>query len=367
MRSPAAIELAGARAPTADATTVLLGDSGATRQLRGLIARVARADVTVLITGETGTGKELVARCLHLGSPHHQGPFVAVNCAAIPAALLEAEFFGYERGAFTGASSAKAGRLETASGGTLFLDEIGDMPLELQAKLLRVLQERTFERVGGTRSISVDCRIVAATHTDLAAAITQGRFREDLYYRLNVLPLHVAPLRDRRDDVMAIAHHAIQRAHSVHGTRLELANDAIRALCAHDWPGNVRELTNLIERLAILFGSQVVSASDLQQHLNDRRSHDTGSTTRSPGATYARSRLAATDGSSVDLRSAVADFEAGLIADALKACGGVITRAAVRLGVPRSTLMEKIQRLRQPRETGAEPCSPVASSATLAA
>jgi sigma-54 specific flagellar transcriptional regulator A len=366
MRSATAIELADTQAPMTDPATVLLGDSLTTRQLRGVIARVARADVTVLITGETGTGKELVARCLHLGSPRHQGPFVAVNCAAIPAALLEAEFFGYERGAFTGAASAKSGRLESARGGTLFLDEIGDMPLELQAKLLRVLQERTFERVGGTRSVPVECRIVAATHADLPAAIAQGRFREDLYYRLNVLPLYVPPLRDRPDDVMAIAHHAIQRVYSVHGTRLQLADDAISALREHDWPGNVRELTNLIERLAILSGDQVVSASDLRLHLSDRQSRDAGRIDQSRGPLGARPGPAASTGSRVDLRTAVADFEAGLIEDALEACGGVITRAAIRLGVPRSTLMEKIQRLRQPREMRAKRENPVRPSETTA-
>jgi transcriptional regulator with PAS, ATPase and Fis domain len=342
MSNESTMQWKGPASEASDASTVLLGESIGTRSVRGIITRVARTDATVLITGETGTGKELVARCLHLGSARHEGPFVAVNCAAIPASLLESEFFGYERGAFSGATSSKAGRLESARGGTLFLDEIGDMPIELQAKLLRVLQERSFERLGATRSIPVDCRIVAATHADLPRAIAEGRFREDLYYRLNVIPLHVPALRDRAADVMPIARHAIQRLQAVHGTRLALDDDAVRALTEYAWPGNVRELTNLIERLAILFGDQIVTAADVLQHMNNRVSKNSDSGLVANPST----------GPAVDLRSAVAEFEAGLINQALAACGGNVTRAAARLGVPRTTLMEKVQRLRHGTATG---------------
>jgi transcriptional regulator with PAS, ATPase and Fis domain len=356
MRSAVITEFKSPTSEVSDASAVLLGESAATRSLRRIINRVARADVTVLITGETGTGKELVARCLHLGSPHSQGPFVAVNCAAIPASLLEAEFFGYERGAFTGAAGAKAGRFERAQGGTLFLDEIGDMPIELQAKLLRVLQERSFERIGGTQSIPVECCIVAATHADLPKAIAEGRFREDLYYRLNVVPLQVPALRDRPADVLPIARHAIQRLHEVHGTRLALDDQAIRALTDYAWPGNVRELTNLLERLAILFGDQIVTAPDLWPHLNNRASQNPGCGPGRGAAPQVRSFSATPSaGPAVDLRSAVAQFEADLINQALTACGGNVTRAAARLGVPRTTLVEKVRRLHVGREPDADP------------
>jgi len=354
MHNAATSEFNSTTSEVSDPSAVLLGESAETRSLRRIIARVARADVTVLITGETGTGKELVARCLHLGSAHHQGPFVAVNCAAIPASLLEAEFFGYERGAFTGATGAKAGRFERARGGTLFLDEIGDMPIELQAKLLRVLQERSFERIGATQSIPVECCIVAATHADLPKAIAEGRFREDLYYRLNVVPLQVPPLRDRPADVIPIARHAIQRLHAVHGTRLMLDEEATRALTDYAWPGNVRELTNLLERLAILFGDRAVTAADLWQHMSNRVSQNPEVAPDRAAATPLRAiRATASTGPAIDLRSAVAEFEAGLINQAITACGGNVTRAAARLGVPRTTLMEKVQRLRQGRAPGA--------------
>ena len=372
MHSAAKAQFNSTTGEVSDPSAVLLGESAETRSLRKIIARVARADVTVLITGETGTGKELVARCLHLGSAHHQGPFVAVNCAAIPASLLEAEFFGYERGAFTGATGAKAGRLERARGGTLFLDEIGDMPIELQAKLLRVLQERSFERIGATQSIPVECCIVAATHADLPKAIAEGRFREDLYYRLNVVPLQVPALRDRPADVITIARHAIQRLHVVYGTRLALDEQAIRALTDYSWPGNVRELTNLLERLAILFGEQVVTAADLWQHMNNRAPQNPSCGLERAAAPPVRSCSAAqSTGPAVDLRSAVAEFEASLIDQALTACGGNVTRAAARLGVPRTTLIEKVQRLRLGRETelGADAhhvlCEPIAAAPTL--
>ena len=212
------LELAGA----------LIGESQYMTELRALIARVAATEANILITGETGTGKELVARSVHALSSRASGPFVAINCAAIPATLLEAEFFGVEKGAFTGASAERVGRLEAASGGTLLLDEIGDMPMELQAKLLRVLEQRAFERVGSTRSRTLECRLIAATHRDLPGAIAAGTFRQDLFYRLNVVPLHLLPLREHMSDLPPLVRHARVQAELTHGTGLELETHAWR-------------------------------------------------------------------------------------------------------------------------------------------
>ncbi|MCB9730500.1 MAG: sigma-54-dependent Fis family transcriptional regulator [Deltaproteobacteria bacterium] len=226
--------------------------------------RVAATDATVLITGESGTGKELVARLLHERSPRASGAFVAVNCAALADGLLDSELFGHERGAFTGADRQRAGRFEAAHGGTLFLDEIGETPPALQSKLLRVLQERRFERVGGNRSVDVDVRIVTATHRDLAAEVRAGRFREDLYYRLAVVPLTLPPLRERGRDVVVLARHfaaALARKH--HRAAPRLAADAEDALLGHDWPGNARELQNTIERAVILSRGEVLTRADL--------------------------------------------------------------------------------------------------------
>jgi sigma-54 specific flagellar transcriptional regulator A len=326
----------------AQAGTRLIGDSAPMQVLRDLIARVAPAEVNVLITGETGTGKELVARRLHELSPRRGGPFVAVNCAAIPAALLESEFFGSEKGAFTGATAARAGRLEMARGGTLFLDEIGDMPLDLQAKLLRVLQERSFERVGGTRTLPLECRIVAATHADLRSAIAQGRFREDLFYRLNVVPLHVAPLRERREDIDPIFEHTRARAEAVHGTAFSLDDSAAELLHGHDWPGNVRELVNLVDRLAIMFAGRVVGAHELEPHLQARSAAAQPAPMAPPAAPAAEN---------LDLRAALADLESRLIARALAASGGVVARAAGLLRIPRTTLIEKLQKQREVRDS----------------
>jgi sigma-54 specific flagellar transcriptional regulator A len=336
-----------------DASAALLGDSPETRALRAMIARVARTQATVLVTGETGTGKEVVARCLHRASAFAEAPFVAVNCAAIPVALLESELFGHEKGAFTGAVAARAGRLEAVRGGTLFLDEIGDMPLELQAKLLRVLQERSFERLGGQRSLPLDCRVVAATHTDLPAALAAGRFRADLYYRLNVVPLHVAPLRLRPGDITTIARHALSRAQMRYSARLRLEHDAVAVLQTHDWPGNVRELMNFVERLVILCGEEVLGARQLQWHLARHVEHmSSHEDARDAAALPAAAGALPAEG--IDLKAALAGVEAQLIRTALAASGGVVARAAELLHIPRTTLIEKLHRLRDVRRTVCE-------------
>jgi sigma-54 specific flagellar transcriptional regulator A len=241
------------------------GTSRPMRDVHRLIEQVAPFDTNVLILGESGTGKEMVARHIHELSGRSGHPFVPVNCGAIPADLLESELFGHEKGAFTGALSTRLGRFEFAEGGTLFLDEIGDMSLQMQVKLLRVLQERSFERVGSNRTIRCNVRIIAATHRDLDAAIGAGRFREDLFYRLNVFPVQMPPLRERLEDLPVLIDHLVQRHGEGSGRRIRLDKDAMNCLARNPWPGNVRELANLLERLAILFPEQTVKAADLPE------------------------------------------------------------------------------------------------------
>jgi DNA-binding NtrC family response regulator len=246
------------------ATGDMLGDSPPMRQVRRLIERVAGLDVTVLVTGESGTGKELVARAVHRTGPRAAKPFVAVNCGAIPANLLESELFGHARGAFTGAANARAGLFEEAEGGTLFLDEIGELPLDLQVKLNRVLQERTLRRVGESRERPVDTRVIAATHRPLEALAAEGRFREDLYFRLNVYPIELPPLRQRGEDILLLARHFLGEAARRFGRPVDLfAPEAMRQLLTHPWPGNVRELRNVVERAVILADAEAVLGLDL--------------------------------------------------------------------------------------------------------
>ena len=241
------------------------GQSRAMRAVHRLIEQVAPFDSNVLILGESGTGKEMVARHIHELSHRTAHPFVPVNCGAIPADLLESELFGHEKGAFTGALTTRVGRFEFAEGGTLFLDEIGDMSLQMQVKLLRVLQERSFERVGSNRTIRCNVRIIAATHRDLDVAISAGRFREDLFYRLNVFPVQMPPLRDRLEDLPVLIEHLVQRQGPAAGRHIRLDKDAMNCLARNRWPGNVRELANLLERLAILFPEQTIGADDLPE------------------------------------------------------------------------------------------------------
>ena len=247
----------------------MIGESPVIRKLKEQIKIAAPSSGWVLITGENGTGKELVARAIHSQSTRSQKPFVEVNCAAIPEELIESELFGHEKGAFTGATVARKGKFDQANGGTLFLDEIGDMSLKTQAKILRILQEHKFERVGGNRTIEVDVRVIAATNKDLEEEIKEGNFREDLYFRLNVLPFVVPPLRDRKDDIQRLTKHFLQYFCSKESREIKsISSEALEALIQYDWPGNVRELKNLIERLVIMTPSQVIRVADLPQAIN---------------------------------------------------------------------------------------------------
>ena len=259
-------QLAGAESlPAAHGPQSLIGDSAVLQVTRAAIRKYAPVDLPVLITGETGTGKELAAQALHALSARHARPFLAVNCGAIPAALVQSELFGHERGAFTGAATRRLGLFESASGGTVFLDEIGDLPLDAQTNLLRVLQEGTVERVGSNRPLEVDVRVLAATHVDLEKAVEQGHFRRDLFYRLNVLRLPLPPLRERGSDIALLAHHFLSSFRHRHVTRARgFTAEAVQALERFGWPGNVRELLNRVQRAAIVSDAELITAADLE-------------------------------------------------------------------------------------------------------
>ena len=249
----------------ADYKEGIVGNSEPMQEVLKSIGQVAASEATVLITGESGTGKELVARCIHQHSLRAKGPFVAVNCAAIPENLIESELFGHEKGAFTGADKQRIGRFEQADGGTLFLDEVGDMSPNTQAKILRVLQEHEFERLGGTRTLRVDVRIIAATNRNLSQMVAEGKFREDLYYRLNVVSVEMPPLRDRKDDIPALAEFFVRRFASELKKKVDgIQNDALKVLMRHNWPGNIRELENVVERAVLLADAPVITTTDLQ-------------------------------------------------------------------------------------------------------
>ncbi|MFM0291958.1 MULTISPECIES: sigma-54-dependent transcriptional regulator [Paraburkholderia] len=312
---------------TGDAGTPrLLGNSEALRDAQKQIGRAAATESTVLITGETGTGKEVAARVLHDASRRRHAPFVAINCAAIPAELLESELFGHAKGAFTGAVAQRAGRIAEANGGTLFLDEIGDLPLPMQAKLLRVIQERTLTPVGSNASVAIDVRIVAATHRDLAAEVAARTFREDLFYRLNVIPIHLPPLRDRPDDILPLAAHFLVAAAHLAGPARTLSGDAERRLLAYAWPGNVRELKNAMERVAALARGPLVTADDLA-FLNAPRA----------GVSEIPSALL-----DLPLPQAIEWLERAAIERALQQTVGNRAEAARRLGISRQSLYTKI-------------------------
>lgn len=318
------------------------GQSPAIRAVHRLVEQVAPYDTNVLILGESGTGKEMVARHIHERSGRCAGAFVPVNCGAIPGELLESELFGHEKGAFTGAISARQGRFEIADGGTLFLDEIGDMAPQMQVKLLRVLQERTFERVGSSQTRTANVRVIAATHRDLDAAIAAGQFREDLYYRLAVFPVQMPALRHRLDDLPALVAHLLHRIERMTGVRVHLAARALSALAAYHWPGNVRELANLLERLAILHAGQIVDVQDLPDKYRP-------STVAVLGTTHARVgeiQTAELPADGFDLKDHLVRLEQRYIREALQRADGTIAGAARLLGMQRTTLVEKLRKYR---------------------
>ncbi len=323
----------------------LVGNSRGIQGVRKLIEQVADSNATVLILGESGTGKEVVARNLHYYSPRRNHPFVPINCGAIPPDLLESELFGHEKGAFTGAISARQGRFEMANGGTLFLDEIGDMPMAMQVKLLRVLQERTFERIGGTKPITVNVRVVAATHRNLEKMINDGHFREDLYYRLQVFPIDMPPLRDRVDDTPLLINELIARLEHEKRGAVRFTPAAIMALCQYHWPGNVRELSNLLERLVIMYPYGLVDVGDLPEKFRPVGMKDIEPVVFEPNLAplepIPASRLPR-DG--IDLKEHISLLECSLIKQALDESGGVVAHAAKKLNMRRTTLVEKLRK-----------------------
>ena len=322
----------------------LVGRSPMVQRIRRLIFQVAVTDANVLVLGETGTGKEVVARNIHNASSRRERPFVAVNCGAIPADLLESELFGHEKGAFTGALNTRQGRFELAEGGTLFLDEIGDMPLPMQVKLLRVLQERSFERVGSNRSIQSDVRIIAATHRDLESAIDKGQFREDLYYRLNVFPIEVPPLRNRRVDLPLLISELTARMEGEGRGSVRMGETAMRTLGVYPWPGNVRELANLIERLAIMHPGETVEMADLPAKFRQGEDEELAELAQSEmdGSGFLSQPPLPSEG--IDLKEYLNDLEMGLIRRALDESSGVVAHAAKLLGMRRTTLVEKMRK-----------------------
>lgn len=347
----------------------LVGNSRSVQRVRKMIDQVSPTEATVLILGESGTGKEVVARNIHYYSNRRNKPFVPINCGAIPSELLESELFGHEKGSFTGAVGTRQGRFELAEGGTIFLDEIGDMPLNMQVKLLRVIQERSFERVGSNKSIKSDVRIVAATHRDLEVLIEDGRFREDLYYRLNVFPIEMPPLSSRAEDLPLLVNELITRLEHEKKSSVRLTPAAMMALCNYDWPGNVRELANLMERLTILHPYGVVDAADLPPKMAPH------GRTRSDRRDEQESQFAGSSGSGalplvsgmpavplnnkprlpregIDLKQHLTDIEISLIEQALDECSGVVAHAANRLKIRRTTLVEKMRKynIQRPEE-----------------
>jgi len=302
----------------------VIGESGQMLEVVSLVGRVAPSEATILIRGESGTGKELIAKAIHYASPRAARPLVRVNCAALPENLLESELFGHEKGAFTGAVAARKGRFELAEGGTLFLDEIGDLPLHLQAKLLRVLQEREFERVGSSQTIKVNVRLLSATHRDLEALMRSGQFREDLYYRLNVVTILLPPLRERRQDLPALMEHFLKHFAAKNGKTIRGFSQAARqALLRYDYPGNVRELENLIERAVVLTRDDVVGRGDLPLTLEESEERTEQET---------------------QLTAAVEGLERRMIKDALARADGIQTRAAEFLGITERALRYKLKK-----------------------
>ncbi|WP_304407625.1 sigma-54-dependent Fis family transcriptional regulator [uncultured Desulfovibrio sp.] len=344
-------------------TSGIIGQSTTLAEVFRVLGKVAPTDSTVLVTGESGTGKELLVRALHANSRRADKPFVPINCGAIPKELLESELFGHEKGAFTHAIRSRPGRFELADGGTIFLDEIGEMDLSLQVKILRVLQEKEIERVGGTGSKKVDVRVVAATNRDLEQEVAAGHFREDLYYRLNVIPLHLPPLRERGGDVLLLAEHFLEQfCRRKERPPLALAPETRRILAAYSWPGNVRELVNFMERLSILVDGDTVMAADLPAKILDQVG-DVASLPApeppapapagAPGAArdgvpgeggFVWPTLSVLEDKGMNLKDFLDTVEGRLIDEALERADGVKNQAAEYLGIKRTTLIEKLKK-----------------------
>ncbi|MBA4416633.1 MAG: DNA-binding response regulator [Syntrophus sp. (in: bacteria)] len=307
----------------------IIGISFPIQKVFELIEKVADTNATVLVTGESGVGKELVARAIHYNSSKKDNPLVVVNCGAIPETLLESELFGYEKGAFTGAANTRLGRFELAHGGSIFLDEIGDMSFNLQVKLLRVLQEKSFERVGGGKTIKVDLRVIAATNRNLEELVKEGKFREDLYYRLNVVPIHIPPLRERKQDIPLLFSYFLERSNQLNGARIEgFTEEAMSLLMDYDYRGNVRELQNLVERLVVLKKTGYIDLEDLPEKFYTAKKAEPSQLNIEKG-----------------YESLVSEFEKVLILQALNETKGIKSRAAQKLSMNRTTLIEKMKRL----------------------
>ena len=349
----------------------LVGRGKRIQEIRYLVEQVAQSNANVLILGESGTGKEVAARAVHEMSNRKNGPFVPINCGAIPAELLESELFGHEKGAFTGAFASRKGRFELAAGGTIFLDEIGDMPMPMQVKLLRVLQERTFERVGGTKCLEADVRVIAATHRNLEALIEEGKFREDLFYRLNVFPIEKPALRERQEDIPLLLQELLSRLKDEHKATLRFTQRALDSLMKHNWPGNVRELSNLLERLLILHANKIVDLVDLP--IKYRYLDDQGGDVEKINYSPEQEALAERDAlcgmfedpplapefeaydeslgflghlpaEGMNLKDKLTEFEIEMIRQALDSQDGVVSHAAELLSMRRTTLVEKIKK-----------------------
>jgi Nif-specific regulatory protein len=327
------VATAGAGGQTAYDADRIIGDSAPIKAVLQQIQQAASSRSTVLLRGESGTGKELVARALHRLSPRSQQPFVKLNCAALPESLLESELFGHERGAFTGAIKMRRGRFEMAHHGTLFLDEIGDISPATQVKLLRVLQERTFERIGGNRSITVDVRIIAATNANLEEAVRARRFREDLYYRLHVVPIVLPTLRERKEDIPLLLGHFLQRFNAENHKQLKISSAAMDLIVGYDWPGNVRELENCIERMVVMARRDIIAPEDVPLSLSISRP-----------AAFPGPSLSGTEPAT--LPREIADIERERLIEALQRCGGVQTRAAALLGITPRQMGYRLRRYR---------------------
>ena len=334
----------------------IIGNSQEIRDVFGVVEKAATSESTVMIFGESGTGKELIARALHQNSRRERKPFIAVNCGAIPHELLESELFGYEKGAFTGASHTRIGRLELANEGTVFLDEIGDMPAMLQVKLLRVLAEQEIDRLGGSKPVKVNIRFITATHRNLEDEIKEGRFREDLYYRLNIIPIVIPPLRDRQSDIPLLVQHFLKKCNENQGQQAKVISDAtIQMLANYSWPGNIRELGNFIERMVVLSVGDNITPRDLPEKVLGEVPRESLPPMEKPGHELSptemlqnglkRSFFIGLPEGGINLKNAVEAFERGLITEALDKTNWVKNKAAGLLELNRTTLVEKIKKM----------------------